>query len=239
LPTPDTEKRARRTIIAFAGLGIVSYAIALVATLPASVVFKNHSWRTGVAGTIWNGEVGVAGGSTVQWSWSPLRSLTSLGFAADWKATGPDTDLGGRVLAGFTSTTLDSVSGSADASILQAVMPALPFTCDTTLQIELRKMVIGGGSQMMDGRIASDPGACRAKRAGAGADAPVPALILTADKIGTESRIRVAPMAQRRQILVEAKIGESGGLDLTVTPDGATMLPFLGAPPGARIQGQM
>ena len=87
----------------------------MIATMPASVVVKNRPWRTGVAGTVWNGEVGVAGGSKFEWHWAPLRSLTSLGFAADWTATGPDTDMGGRALAGLSSTILDKVSGSSHA----------------------------------------------------------------------------------------------------------------------------
>lgn len=204
--------------------------------MPASVAFRNEAWRTGVAGTIWNGEVGVAGGSSVRWDWSPLRSLTSLGFAADWKATGPDTDLGGRVLKGFGGTVLDKVSGSADASLLQAIQPDLPFACDLTMQVQVERLAIGSG-QMMQGRVATDPGSCRPK--GGGAATPLPPLLLTADKIGAESRIRVAPMTQRRRTLVEATLSESGALELRVTPEGATMLPFLGAPPGARIQGQM
>lgn len=215
----------------------MAYAVAMIATLPASAVFKNYAWRSGVAGTIWNGEVGVVGGSAVQWNWSPLRSLTSLGYAADWKATGPDTDIGGRVLTGFSGTVLDKVSGAADAALLQAIQPNLPFTCDTVMQVEIERVAFGGSGQMIDGRVTTDPGSCRPK--GGGAPTAVPALIMTAEKIGTQSRIRIAPMTQRRQILVEAVLEENGALDLRVTPEGATMLPFLGAPPGARIQGQM
>jgi hypothetical protein len=38
---------------------------------------------------------------------------------------------------------------------------------------------------------------------------------------------------------VTFELSESGAVDLSVTPDGATMMPFLGLPAGARIQGQM
>src|SRR5689334_16323020 len=90
LPTPDIGTVARRRIIVFAGLGIVAYALALIVTLPASAVLKNRPWRTGVAGTVWNGEVGVAGGARFTWHMAPLRSLTSLAYAADWKGAGPN-----------------------------------------------------------------------------------------------------------------------------------------------------
>lgn len=229
---------ARRRIIVFAGLGIGAYALAMLATMPASVVVKNRPWRTGVAGTVWNGEVGVAGGSKFEWHMAPLRSLTSLGFATDWKATGPDTDMGGRALVHLGGrVVLDKVSGSADASLLQALQPNLPFTCELTMQIGMDRIAVGGGSQMLSGSAASDPGSCRPK--GAGPAAPLPALLFTAEHIGNRTQLRIAPATQRRRTLVTAELAEDGTLDLGVTPEGAAMMPFLGLPAGARIQGQM
>jgi hypothetical protein len=211
----------------------------MLATMPASVVLKNRPWRTGVAGTVWNGEVGVAGGSKFEWQMAPLRSLTSLGFAADWKATGPDTDLGGRMLVRFGGrTVLDKVSGTADARMLLALQPNLPFTCDLTLQVDMDRIAIGGGSQVLAGKAASDAGSCQAK-SGSAAPSPLPPLLLTAEPIGGRTTIRIVPATQRRQVLVQAETSESGALDLSVTPQGAAMMPFLGIPPGARIQGAL
>jgi hypothetical protein len=229
---------ARRRIIVFVLLGIAAYVLAMLATMPASVIVKNRPWRTGVAGTVWNGEVGVAGGSKLEWRMAPLRSLTSLAFAADFKATGPDTDIGGRMLVHLGGrTVIDNVSGSADASLLQALQPNLPFTCDLVMQVGMKRIAIGGGSQMMDGSATSDPGSCRPK--GAGAASAVPALILTAEHIGNQTRIRLAPMTQRRKILIDATLAEDGAIDFSVTPDGAAMMPFLGVPPDMRVQGKM
>lgn len=229
---------ARRRIIVFAALGIGAYLLALIATLPASAVLKNRPWRTGVAGTVWNGEVGVAGGAKFEWQMAPLRSLTSLAYAADWKATGPNTDLGGRLLAHPGGRiVLDKVSGAADGTLLEALQPNLPFTCDLTMQVEMERIAIAGGARMISGNTASDPGSCRPKNAGAAS--AIPALILTAEHIGNRSLIRVAPMTQRRRTLVTLELAEDGTVDLSVTPDGATMMPFLGLPAGARIQGQM
>jgi len=36
-----------------------------------------------------------------------------------------------------------------------------------------------------------------------------------------------------------AVLSEDGALDISMTPDGAAVLPFVGLPGGARIQGQM
>jgi hypothetical protein len=229
---------ARRRIIVFAALGIGAYLLALLVTLPAGAVLKNRPWRTGVAGTVWNGEVGIAGGAKFEWQMAPLRSLTSLAYAADWKATGPNTDLGGRLLAHPGGRmVLDNVSGSADGTLLQALQPNLPFTCDLRMQVEMERIAIGGGARMLSGNAASDPGSCRSKNAGAASS--LPALILTAEHIGSRTLIRIAPMTQRRRTLVTLELAEEGAVDLSVAPDGAAMMPFLGLPAGARIQGQM
>lgn len=219
-------------------LGIASYVLAMLVTMPASVVVNNRPWRTGVAGTVWNGEVGVAGGSKLEWHMAPLRSLVSLGFAADWKATGPDTDLGGQGLVHLGGrTVLDKVSGSADASLLQAIQPNLPFTCDLTMQVQMDKIAIGGGTQLLDGNLTTDAGSCRPK--GVGAASAVPPLILTAEHVGNRTLIRLAPMTQRRRVLLDATLSEDGAIDLGLTPEGAGVLPFVGLPGGTRIQGNM
>lgn len=218
-------------------LGIAAYALAMVATMPASVIVKNRPWRTGVAGTVWNGEVGVAGGSKFEWHWAPLRSLTSLAFAADWTATGPDTDMGGRALAGFSSTVLDKISGSAHATLFQALQPNLPFTCDMVMQLEFDRIAVGGSSQGIDGRLTTDAGTCTPR--GGGAAVPVPPLLLVSEKIGTTTQIRLTPRAQQRQVLMTATLSEDGQLTIRMTPEGARILPFAGLPAGASIAGEL
>ncbi len=228
---------ARRRLTVFVLLGIAAYALAMIATMPAGVFLKNRPWRTGIAGTVWNGEVGVAGGSAIRWNWAPLRSLTSLAFAADWKATGPDTDLGGRGLMRFGRTVLDQVSGSAHTALLQALQPDLPFTCDLVMQMDFARIAVGGSDQMIDGKLTTDPGTCTPKSGGAAV--PVPALWLSAEKIGTQTRIRIAPATMRRQILIDATLSESGALSVRMTPEGARVLPFVGMPAGATIAGAL
>ncbi|HSX55247.1 MAG TPA: hypothetical protein VLG14_08115 [Sphingomonas sp.] len=217
---------ARRRLTVFVVLGIAAYALAMLATMPASVFLKNRPWRTG-----------VAGGSKFEWNWAPLRSLTSFAFAADWKATGPDTDMGGRGLMRFGRTVLDDVSGSAHSSVLQALQPNLPFTCDLVMQLQFAKIAIGGGDQAIDGKLTTEPGTCTAKNGGTAT--AVPALLLTAEKIGTATRIRIAPAAQRRQTLMDATLGEDGKLSFRMTADGARVLPFTGMPAGAAIEGAL
>jgi hypothetical protein len=237
LPTLDGGSGARRSIILFALIGIGAYLLALIVTMPASVIFPNGPWRAGVAGTVWNGEVGIAGGASFSWKMAPLRSLTSVAFAADWRATGPDTDLGGQMIRHIGGrTVLDHVSGSADSSLFRALQPNLPFSCNLAMQIEMQRIAVGGGARMADGKVTTDPGSCRAKNGGPVA---VPALLISAEHVGDKTTIRVAPSAQRMKTLMTAVLGEDGALDISMTPEGAAVLPFVGLPGGTRIQGQM
>jgi hypothetical protein len=228
---------ARRRLILFVGIGIAAYVLAMIWTIPASAVFKNRPWRTGVAGTIWNGEVGIAGGSVLSWQWAPLRSLVGLGFAIDWKVTGADTALGGRALLKPGRTVVDSVSGSADASLLQALQPNLPFTCNFVAQADFPRIVIGGSGPMAEGRLVTDPGSCQTKQGGA--PTAVPSLLLTAEHIGDGSRLRLAPATQRLRTLMTITLGEDGTVDIGMTREGAAALPFVGLPGGASIKGGM
>ncbi|GAA0728683.1 type II secretion system protein N [Sphingomonas japonica] len=231
---PDIPRlQARRRIILFAGLGIAAYLIAMVWTMPAGVFLKNRQWRSGIAGTIWNGEVGIAGGTVVEWRWAPLRSITSLGFAVDWTATGADTAMGGRALIKPGRVVVENVSGSMDAGMLAALAPSLPFTCALTMQVEAPLFASGGGAAI-DGTATTDPGTCTTK-AGNVATAVGP-LLIASEKIGTESRIRVAPATMRRQTLIDARLSEGGALSVTLTGDGARALPFIGLPAGAAIE---
>ena len=226
---------ARRRSIRFAALGIASFAVAIVATLPASLIAGNTDWRSGVGGTVWNGEVGIAGGSRLEWHFAPLRSLTSLGFAVDWTATGADTDLGGQALVRSGGIRLDRVSGSADASLLAALQPNLPFSCDSTWQVDLPVLSTMAGSAMAAGRIAIDPGSCVTKPGNVAT--PTPAMLITAEHIGTQTRVRLVPANQRRKTLMDATINEDGTLRFALTGDGAATLPFTGLPAGASVQG--
>lgn len=228
---------ARRRLTLFAGIGIAAYVAAMVATIPASAIVDDGAWRTGVGGTVWHGEVGLAGGSRLEWHWAPLRSLTSLAFAVDWRATGESTNLGGRALIGPTSTTIDSMSGSADGALLRAIQPDLPFTCDLTMQVEFPRAKLGGSRQMIEGEATTDAGSCAPKQGGT--PTAIPSLLLTAEHIGTQSRLRLVPATQRRRTLMTIVLGEDGTVDVGMTPEGAAALPFVGLPPGGSLKGQI
>lgn len=228
---------ARRRLTLFAGVGIAAYVLAMIATIPAGALVERGDWRTGVGGTIWHGEAGLAGGSRLTWDWAPLRSLVNLAFAVDWRATGTDTNLGGRALIGPSSTTIDAMSGSADGTLLQAIQPDLPFTCDLRMQTEFPRAKLGGSDQRIEGNLMTELGTCTPKRGGT--PTTLAPMILTAEHIGTQSRLRLAPATQRRRTLMTITLAEDGTVDIGMTPEGAQALPFVGMPPGASIKGKI
>lgn len=229
---------ARRRLIAFSLFGIAAYVAFLIATMPASVLVSRGPWRTGAGGTVWNGEVGLAGGSKLEWEWAPLRSLVNLAFAADWRVTGGGNTLGGRVLVGPSTTTVDSMTGTADAGLLQAIQPDLPFTCELGMQADFPRVRIGGTAQMIAGNLTTDAGQCTAKGASATPIA-VPPLVLIAEHLGAESRLRLVPATQRRRTLMTIVLTEAGAVTVGMTAEGAAALPFVGMPAGATIAGQI
>ena len=129
------------------------------------------------------------------------------------------------------------MSGSADGTLLAAIQPDLPFICDMAMQLDFPRAKIGGSGQMVSGQLLTEPGSCRPKRGGAAT--AVPALSLTAQAIGTQSRLTLAPATQRRRTLMGIVLGEDGTVDLSVTPEGAAALPFVGLPPGGSIKGKI
>lgn len=224
----------RRPVLACVLLGLVLYILAMAVTIPASTVFKNRPWRTGIAGTVWNGQVGIAGASTASWQWAPLRSIANLGYAADFQVESNAGTMTGAMVAGFGGARFDNVHGMADAGLLQALLPALPFGCDMPMQVDFDHLALGGADRAIAGHILTQPGSCRPFN-NATATA-VPALRVTAAPEGDTTRIRIVRAEQRTHILVDAVLANDGALSLTVTEEGAAVLPFLGIPAGARIE---
>lgn len=217
-------------------IGVATYVVGLVATLPARLIVA-HGPGTNipdVAGTILHGEAALAGGELLDWRWAPLRSLVELGFAVDWTATSDRTSLAGRARFRPGVTSIADMSGTADGALLKSALPGLPFTCDMPLQIDLKRVTIGGADQRVEGRVLSDAGGCAPKGA-ANLVAPVPALLFEATPDGPNSRGRIVRQALRRVPLATLRLTRDGRLSVAVTRDGARALPFASPPGGLTI----
>lgn len=224
--------------MAFAAIGAATYLAALGATIPAGLIAPKAD-GVAVGGTIWRGEAALAGGNRIAWSWAPLRSLAQLGFAIDWRATGPATDLAGRALLKPGRVLLRQVKGDADGALLRLVAPDLPFACAMKMTLDLPRVALGGSAQGFSGEVRSDPGVCRDSGSG-GPATPVPALRMTAGRMADGSTLAtIAPRVGRRIRLVKITLGKEGRLAIGVTPEGASMLPFLAPAGGMTIEADL
>lgn len=213
------------------GIGVGVYLLTLLATMPARIVVP----LPGATGTVWHGSAPIDGGSRAEWRWAPLRSLFGLGFAADLTVTGPQTDLTGRALLRPGRVLIEDLRGSADGGLLSAVArPA--FACAVRMQLDLKRVAIGGGKQGADGRIRSEPGNCQPF---GGTAVAVPALTLDVEQTPGLAVVNLAPAGERRSPFLVGGLGEDGKLRLIVTAEGATALPFLAPPGGMKIETEL
>lgn len=219
-----TPLRAVKQAWPWLAIGLAAYLVTLIVTFPARFVLSGNP-RWAVAGTVWTGEAVVDGAYRVQWRWAPWRSLASLAFAADVRMTGSGTDLAGSAIVGPSSTLLEGFSGTGDGGLLSAFGPALPFACETTLRINLKRLKIAGLRSEAIGEIGSEAGACTP--IGGGQPNAVPALAsrLFAMPDGT-TRIETAPAGRQRDHFFEGQIA-GGRLHLAPTPAGIAALPLV------------
>ena len=214
-----------RRRLGLVGIGALAYLVALVAGWPARFAI-DASARWAVAGTIWNGEAVLDGAYRLEWRWAPWRSLAALAYAADVRLSGSGVDIAGaatRVSGGYL---FEGLSGRGDGALLAALAPTLPFTCETTLQIDLPRLRLAGARSMAVGEVRADGGSCAAK--GAADGTPLPPLIASAARLpGDATAITVSPVGQGRRHLIDAAIA-NGRLAVTPTRDGIALLPLLG-----------
>ncbi|MFD1950179.1 type II secretion system protein N [Sphingomonas arantia] len=228
--------RHRRRVLLFAGIGAGAYLLALLATIPARLVLPEDVPALGaVSGTVWHGEAALAGGDRLEWRFAPLRTLSSLAFAADFTVTGAQTDLAGRAALSPSRVRLDSVAGRADGTLLRAAFPDLPFTCELGLQVDVPRLTFGDGATDVAGEIRSTPGTCTALAGGT--PAPIPALLATARAAGPNSTaLVVTPATQRRETLARTVFTRDGRVSITVRPQGAALFPFASPPGGLSLE---
>ncbi len=218
-------------MLIFSAIGMATYLVTLVATIPAQVV------APGATGTIWRGAAPLDGGNMLRWSWAPLRSLIRFGFAADWTVTGPVSALAGRAVLRPGTVMLDDVSGAADGGVLRSAGASLPFACAVALQVDLAHVAIGGSNQGIVGTVRSDAGTCQAFDGGPPVE--VRPLTLDARQIDGTSVVNIAPTGHSRTPFVIGGLSSAGHLQLLVTGEGANALPFAAPAGGMRVESDL
>lgn len=228
--------RHRRRILLFSGLGAGAYLLALLATIPARLLVPDDvPALSAVSGSIWHGEAALPGGDRLTWRFAPLRTLASLRFSADLAVSGAQTDLAGRIALTPSTVRLDSVTGRAGGTLLQAAFPDLPFTCDLGLQVDVPRLILGTGTPQITGDIRSTPGSCTPRTGGVAS--PVPALLATARAAGpATTALVITPLTERRRTLATTRFSPGGAVAITIRPAGAALFPFASPPGGLSLE---
>jgi len=190
--------------LAYVGIGALAYLLTLLATMPAGL-FLPHA-----QGTIWQGAAEIERVGALQWRWSPWRSFSQAGWAADWTMD----RLSGQALLQPSRLMLKHVRGQRD---LAALGPLLSIPCEGEAQVDLRRLVLGDQQHAVEGRMTSVAARCKGMA--------VPPLLLSADGSG----IQLAPLADRNTLLLSGTLSPAGHLRLRATPLGSRLLPFLPA----------
>ena len=229
---PRLSPQARRRLAVFGALGVATYALALVATLPARVALDwagAPGLSQGAVGTAWNGEAALGNGVVAAWKVSPLRSIVQLSLAADVSVRGPDTELAGEARVRPGRLVLAGLQGRAGWGLVDALAPKLPFSCEVSLRVDLPRAVLAGRRSEAQGQLTSGPGACRSKTGDATSLVPTMRAVASVTPGGFSAW--ASPEANPGARWAQATLTRQGRLVLDVTATGAAALPA-GAVPG-------
>lgn len=215
--------RARRLAI----LGLASFALSLIATAPARVALPpTGEGATPAVGTIWNGEVAIGDQTAVSWRLAPLRSMLSLGVAADVVIRGGATDMTARAVWRPGRLELTNIAGMAGPGLVNTLIEDLPVRCDLSFLVDLDRVVLAGARSSVAGALRSGPGICTAENGLDTEPATVPAMTGRAVTGANGTSAWLAPAARPQgERLVQMTIDRSGKLTATVLNAGALILP--------------
>ncbi len=184
--------------------------------------------------TVWRGQMQLDGGHTATWTARPGASLWAFGLAADWRVTGPGTDLAGPIVIRPGAVDLGPVSGAAAWPLIAALMPGLPITCTGQARLSAVAVRLAEAERTGAGTVTSPDAECRRLD---GQSGPVPAPALHA-QISTQPdavQILVTPQVGARVALLTARLTNADRLVVTIHPDGAALVPGMPATADSEI----
>ena len=217
----------RMRSVTFTVIGLITFLLALVVTMPASLLFKLAGLNApNVVGTIWKGEAAIGDQTAVAWRVGPVSSLLRFGIVSDVQMRGGATDLAATGLWRPGAMSLEDVSGLAGPGLVDTLTKDLPIRCDLTFVVDMDRIVLAGRRSGAEGRVRSGPGSCSARNLVAAGSLPVPAMTgqSTMDVNGTSAWLS-SNAAQGR--LAQMTIDREGRLKVTVLEAGAAILPAL------------
>ena len=210
--------------VILAGVGVGAYALGLIAMLPPEAVAGNDR---DMVGSVWNGEAALGSGFAAGWSTRPLSSITNLGLAEDVTVRGPQTDVVGEAIIQPGRVLVRDLNGLASARLLNAMVPGLPFVCDSDLNLAVGELALKG-RPAGEGSIRSSAGTCTGA-GGQGGATSAAALTGTFGGDGEATSVVLTRTGQTEP-LARARVSPDGAATLTVEPAGVGVLPGLSAP---------
>ncbi len=221
--TPVVARRSYKRAIVFLALGAIAYLLALLTTIPSRfVIDPGERWVMG--GTVWHGEAVLGGSQRIEWDWSPVRTLTNLAFAADWRISGGATDLTGTAALSGSRIVLEDITGQADGAMIAAVAPRFPLVCETRMQVDIAVFRLGGNDSRALGEIRSEAGRC-APPGLATAPIALPPLIATMRNVNGTTEGWITPVGLRQKLVI-GTLSRRGRVAIAVSPAGGALLPF-------------
>lgn len=218
---------ARRRLRLFILLGVAAYLLSLIATLPARLLFadaRDDAVLGTVTGTIWSGEGSMNAGHSLRWDWAPLDSLAQFGFVVDLSVRGPDTALSGQASWRPGRVELSNIEGPATGTLISAIFPTLPFTCDFPMVVNLNKVRLSGRRPGVDGEVRTEGGLCATRASSIAATSIMPPLIgRSAITIGGSSGF--IDTRSRSERILTSSITPGGEVSVSVLPRAAALLP--------------
>jgi hypothetical protein len=214
--------RVRRLAI----LGLVSFAVSLVATAPARLVVPSAGEAAmPAAGTIWQGEAAIGDQTVMSWRVRPLRSLLNLGVAADVAFRGGGTEMTSQAVWRPGRLEMSDVAGVAGPGLVNTLIGGLPIRCDLSFVVDLDRVVLAGRRSSVEGALRSGPGACKTSGGPETGPVAVPAMEGRAVTGAGGTSAWLAPAGRPgEERLFQLTIDRSGLLKATVLPAGARIL---------------
>ena len=216
---------AKPIAIGLALLGVATFVIAMIATLPATLIARSFKLEPAAAvnGTVWSGDANLVGGDRVSWTADALGSLSSLSVQADLSVTGELTQLNARMSMRGDAIVVSNLSGVAGWSLVTTVAPATGLDCDIGIRFADAVVSVKNSVVSLSGRASSSDGTCLSTTDGKTFPAPAAAAVATAR--GGASQIRITLASDPSALLANIETGASGEIKATVQPRALKLIP--------------
>lgn len=177
-----------------------------------------------LSGTVWQGQMQIDGGHLVTWVVDGAASLWTFGFAADWRLTGPGTDLAGEVVGWPGGVDFGPASGVAAWPLVAALLPGLPIACSGQARFAAVAFGFDATERTGSGTVTAPAGEC-ARIDRPDDRIPRPALHTQISTQPDAVQLLVTPQDGARVALVTARLTTEDRLVVTVHREGAALVP--------------